>query len=460
MISAISVGALMRFLAIAALGAILLVPEHAIGGISGVVLVKVREFPGEQAMFWKEGNEFATSLGPASLSELAGSGLEGIRVVSRRKDVTLYALLFNSVGKERDVIDYLKSKPGVIDATRDYPLTLLAEPMTIYYQPDATDCYSSTGSHTPWNEYGGGGIAATICSENPYDNFFYCCCELPCDSAHTFDWIVDDSVHMSDQWYLQRARVNKAWDMEKGEGSVKILVIDSGIDIQHPDLDGHIWDNSSVDGLWDVNHDGLPGGCCGFNNPLLDKDVDGDESTLFGSDHECDCGLDGDYGFGPNGFDDLDTLGNLGPGGGDDDPGPKWADNPRGPGSQHPEIPFNDDREDIVFMRCDDDGNGYPDDTYGVNLYDLIQDFGANGHPDGLPGIQGSLDGVQGWGDGDIDKDGGRHFNDLEVRSPILIKMVYFYAADDTCDAVPDGATASGRMDMTINRLGLSAVVM
>ena len=154
MIRVISVCAMKRFFAIAALGTILLVPEHAIGGIPGVVLVKVRELPGEQAMFWKEGNEFATSLGPAGLSELARSGLEGIRVVSRRKDVTLYALMFNSVGKERDVIECLKSKPGVIDATRDYPLTFLAEPNDHYYQPDSTDYYSHWVPY-PMNGYYG-----------------------------------------------------------------------------------------------------------------------------------------------------------------------------------------------------------------------------------------------------------------------------------------------------------------
>ena len=346
------------------------------GPISGIVLVKVRELPNEQSMFSKVDDEIATSLGSAALSKFREYGLDGIRVMDRHGDITTYALMFNSVGREADVIAYLMTKPRVIEATRDYPLTLLAEPNDYYYQPDAMD-YEVHWVPNAANYYYN--PATHLNGRKCTGEWQRCCCEAPCSEVVPWPFQTRDSIHYSDQWYLQRARANKAWDIEKGQGSVKILVIDSGIDIDHPDLDAHIWDNSTADGKWDTNHDGLPGGCCGFNSPALNKDIDGDEQSLFGSDNQCDCGPDGDYGFGPNAIDDDPP----GPGGGDDDSGPEWADNPRGPGSQHPEIPFNDDRDDIVFMRCDDDANGYPDDTHGVNLYDLVQDYGLNGVPDG-----------------------------------------------------------------------------
>ena len=34
-----------------------------------------------------------------------------------------------------------------------------------------------------------------------------------------------------------------AWDLERGDPSVKVAVVDTGISLNHPDLDGNVWTN-------------------------------------------------------------------------------------------------------------------------------------------------------------------------------------------------------------------------
>ncbi|MET4589976.1 S8 family serine peptidase [Arthrobacter sp. 754] len=55
------------------------------------------------------------------------------------------------------------------------------------------------------------------------------------------------------QYWLAEAGITKAWDVSKGAG-VKIAVIDSGVDAQHPDLKG------AVTGGFDVSGAGSPNG--------------------------------------------------------------------------------------------------------------------------------------------------------------------------------------------------------
>jgi len=401
----------------------------------GVVLVTVQQNKGQRNSFYTINNEVKTSLGESTASELRTRGLRGSRLVYKGDGYSTYALFFSGRGGELEIIRYLEAQPWVIRAREDYPLHLLAEPNDFYYQPDATD---STKHFVPsWYRYPNFSFFR-LCEDSIGGLSWTCCCEAPCNDVKT-DWTISflDSLHMSDQWYLQRVQANRAWDIEKGNPSVRIMIIDSGIDIDHPDLNGHIWDNSDADPEGDENNDGLPGGTLGFANPILNRDIDGDGQFLFGEDGEngvCDCGPDGDYGFGPNAMDDDPP----GPGGGDDDQGGEnspWHDNLCGPGNGTNPLDtlFNDDPEDIRFMRDDDDANGYPDDTHGVNLFDLIDDFGLEGIPDGLPG-------VKGWGSDDIDKDGGKHFNDPQVRMADFDgDGVPLCGPDGYCDAGDDG---------------------
>ncbi len=45
------------------------------------------------------------------------------------------------------------------------------------------------------------------------------------------------------QWYLKKINAYKAWDITRGKNTITVAVIDSGVDINHPDLKDNIWKN-------------------------------------------------------------------------------------------------------------------------------------------------------------------------------------------------------------------------
>ncbi len=51
------------------------------------------------------------------------------------------------------------------------------------------------------------------------------------------------------QWYLNEVRATEAWSTSRGSAAVIVAVIDTGVDLDHPDLQGNIW----------VNADEIPG---------------------------------------------------------------------------------------------------------------------------------------------------------------------------------------------------------
>jgi serine protease len=72
------------------------------------------------------------------------------------------------------------------------------------------------------------------------------------------EWWGQDTIRCTDQWHLQLAQVDKAWNIEKGDSTITIAILDSGVDYFHPDLRENIWVNPGEDldgdrAVWDMD---------------------------------------------------------------------------------------------------------------------------------------------------------------------------------------------------------------
>ncbi|MHB8576138.1 MAG: S8 family serine peptidase [Dehalococcoidia bacterium] len=64
----------------------------------------------------------------------------------------------------------------------------------------------------------------------------------------------NDPLFATDQQYLSDIHAPEAWDVQTGDPSVVVAVLDSGIDLTHPDLAANIWTNPNA-GLGDCGQD-------------------------------------------------------------------------------------------------------------------------------------------------------------------------------------------------------------
>jgi subtilisin family serine protease len=73
------------------------------------------------------------------------------------------------------------------------------------------------------------------------------------------DATVPDDTRFDEQWALDNIDAPEAWDISTGSASVLIAVNDSGIDLDHPDLDGILWANPA-----EIPGNGLDDDACGY----------------------------------------------------------------------------------------------------------------------------------------------------------------------------------------------------
>lgn len=70
--------------------------------------------------------------------------------------------------------------------------------------------------------------------------------------------LATEDPYFYEQWYLDNIKAKDAWTVTKGDSSVVVAVVDTGVDIDHPDLQGNLWINTDEvtgDGI-DNDHNG------------------------------------------------------------------------------------------------------------------------------------------------------------------------------------------------------------
>ena len=88
--------------------------------------------------------------------------------------------------------------------------------------------------------------------------------------------IIPDDARFSEQWNLTSMNMSKAWQLERGETSVIVAVVDSGIQVDHPDIENQLWHNTG-----EVASNGIDDDNNGYVDDLIGWDFS-DAPTLNG----------------------------------------------------------------------------------------------------------------------------------------------------------------------------------
>ena len=98
---------------------------------------------------------------------------------------------------------------------------------------------------------------------------------------------VPNDPRWSELWGLEKIDCPDAWDSEKGDPSVIIAIIDSGVDYNHPDLAAHMWTNlaeTAGDGI-DNDGNGLIDDVYGWDWHDSDNDPEPTDAAGYHEDH-------------------------------------------------------------------------------------------------------------------------------------------------------------------------------
>ncbi len=76
-------------------------------------------------------------------------------------------------------------------------------------------------------------------------------------------FVPNDPFFGAQRWYYNLVEAPQAWDIERGEPYVVVGVLDSGVDVTHPDLRDRIWHNPG---------EGVPNGIDDDNNGCIDDE--------------------------------------------------------------------------------------------------------------------------------------------------------------------------------------------
>lgn len=85
-----------------------------------------------------------------------------------------------------------------------------------------------------------------------------------------------DDEYFSQQWYLDSINASEAWDTSTGSKQVVVAVLDTGIDIDHPDLARNIWVNDD-----EIGNDGIDNDNNGYVDDVNGYDFVDDDPSVF-----------------------------------------------------------------------------------------------------------------------------------------------------------------------------------